>query len=355
MTLLAGYKSHGLPILVGDTICGFMANQSFHPRSLRKKVYIISPNLAIGWTRSLSSAEVVVSRVMNEFDGKTVTRRDFELFLKTLKFDGMIKSDVHLIGWIVDEEPKCFIWHSNDPTEVYYDDSYFVGTGEKYFESVLNSSLLHGGDRPRKPQQYSEEVAAVQQTLVYCGEAFFQEVMAAERWYESFGFAYEILLYAYEQFWPLGSTLYVGWEYRWDPKTQTGRPILSPFVAKLNFREHYSVLQKAQHHKLKIKNLRNYLVRPVYEHEIKEDLKKLRFDFNADHYVHYFVIHPPVDGKVFRLCYVSGKTQKGDKVWLRFKNGKPKFEVNTTPFDAIFRQALGVKGNWRGQYWTPYL
>lgn len=97
----------------------------------------------------------------------------------------------------------------------------------------------------------------------------------------------------------------------------------------MNFREHYSILQKAIHDELRIKSCRNYPIKPVYDCVINEDLKKVRFDLTADHYVHYFVIHPPVDGKVFRLCYVSGPTQDGDKVALEFSDGSPSFNVNT--------------------------
>jgi hypothetical protein len=134
----------------------------------------------------------------------------------------------------------------------------------------------------------------------------------------------------------------VGWIYRWDIASQTGRAILSPFIAKMNFREHYSILQKAIHQDLQIKSCRNYLIRPVYDCVIKEDLRKVRFDLTADHYVHYFVIDPPVDRQVFRVCYVSGRTQTGDKVALTFKNGSPKFDVNTSVFDEMFRKAISL-------------
>ena len=111
----------------------------------------------------------------------------------------------------------------------------------------------------------------------------------------------------------------------------------------MNFREHYSILQKAIHQELQIKSCRNYLIRPVYDYVIKEDLRKVRFDLTADHYVHYFVIHPPVDGQLFRLCYVSGRSQPGDKLTLAFRDGSPTFDINTSVFDELFRSAISRK------------
>ncbi|HET6889987.1 MAG TPA: hypothetical protein VFH31_02700 [Pyrinomonadaceae bacterium] len=91
-----------------------------------------------------------------------------------------------------------------------------------------------------------------------------------------------------------------------------------------------------------IKSCRNYPIRPIYDCVINEDLSKVRFDIAADHYVHYFVLHPPVDGLVPKLCYVCGRTQPGDKVALTFDNGQPKFEVDTSRLDQMFRDAIAA-------------
>lgn len=337
MTLLAAYQEYDAPVLVGDALC-----TSIVSKSLRKKVYLISPNLVVGWTGYLRTARIVIFELFSRFSGRLVASTELEAALTNLSFPGMSDYDVKIVGWVIDDKPKCFIWQSSYPTEVFYNATYFEGSGEQYFESVLKSNILSGGDPPRAPHAFSNEVAAVQSTLVYCGEAFFNEVLAFDKWQETFGFAYEILVYAHGRFWPLGPTVYLGWEYQWNPTTQTGKAILSPFIAKMNFREHYSVLQKAIHEELRIKSCRNYPIRPVYDCVFNEDLKKLRFDLAADHYVHYFVTHPPVDGKVFRLCYVSGRTQAGDKVALTFKDGLPMFDVNTSVFDEFFKQAFEV-------------
>lgn len=335
VTLLAAYQAHGLPVLVGDALC-----TSTVSRSLRKKVYFISPNLVVGWTGYLITARTVIFELSARFWGKQVTTAELENALCNLSFLGMADFDVKIVGWLIDDQPRAFIWQSSYPKEVFYNAYYFEGSGEQYFESVLKSHIVTGGDPPRTPHKFSKEIAAVQETLVSCGEAFFSEILASEKWQETFGFAYEVLVYAYERFWPLGPTVYVGWQYRWNVATQTGEAVLSPFIAKMNFRQHYSILQKASHNNLRIEKCRNYPIRPVYDCDIKEDLSKLRFNIDADHYVHYFVTNPPVNGQLFRVSYVCGRTQPGDKVTLTFNDGVPCFDVNTTAFDEMFRQGF---------------
>ncbi len=341
MTLLAAYKSHGMPVLVGDAVCGFEANDTFHPTSLRKKVYMISSNLSVGWTGSVSSAEVVLTRLMNDFYGKEVSLKEFESLLTTIEFDNMLEKNVKIVGWIIDEQPKSFIWQSGYSSELFFEDYYHEGTGEEFWRDIITSGLAHGGDGPRDGSKFSEEIGAVQETLTYCGEAFFRE-FTSSTWHESFGFAYEVLVYAHGRFWPVGNTIYLGWEYIWNTSTQTGSPKLGPFVAKTNFREHYSVLQMASHKNLQIERCRNYPIRPVYEHEIAETLT-FGFDFfDADFYVHYFWCGLPDKQAVLRIPYVCGKTQRGDKLWLRRENGKVKFEIDTSKFNQIFKEAMAL-------------
>jgi len=337
MTLLVAYKSHGMPMLVGDAMCGFFENKEFQRLMLRKKVYLIATNLAVGWTGSALSARFVVSALLKEFEGKTVSSADLELLLINLKFDDMSHLKVKILGWIIDQEPKCFMWESDNPSRVLYADHYYDGSGRDFWKTLVTSRWGHGGDPPRDGSKFSEELGAVQEALSYCGEAFFQEIGTGEDWRESFGFAYEVIVFAYGRFFPLGNTAFVEWQYVWNNKTQTGTLNLGHFLAKLNFREHYSVLQKAQHTDLKIQRCRNYPIKPIYDYDIQEKLT-FPYDLNADHYVHFLVCNLP-EGQI-RVPYVCGKTQAGDKIWLRSEDGKARFEVNNARFDEIFRPTI---------------
>ncbi|HET6889986.1 MAG TPA: hypothetical protein VFH31_02695 [Pyrinomonadaceae bacterium] len=200
MTLLATYETYGSSVLVGDALVTIAGS----PSSLRKKVYIVGPNLVIGWTGYLRTARVVVFELLSRFWDKHVDISSLESTLCNLNFDGMSEFNVKIVGSIVDTQPRSFIWQSSYPKEVFYNDYYFEGSGEKYFESVLKFHILSGGDPPRPQHKFSNEVAAAQSTLVYCGQAFFDEVLAFENWTQTFGFAYEVLVYAYGKFWPLG-------------------------------------------------------------------------------------------------------------------------------------------------------
>ena len=48
MTLVAAYKHFEVPVLVGDMAVTMSGDHKF--RTLRKKIYRISPNFVIGWT-----------------------------------------------------------------------------------------------------------------------------------------------------------------------------------------------------------------------------------------------------------------------------------------------------------------
>src|SRR5712691_3902572 len=125
MTLLAAYQVHDAPVLVGDALC-----TSKISRSLKKKVYLVSPNLVVGWTGYLRTAQIVIFELFSRFLGKHVGTSELETLLTTLNFPGMADFEAKIVGWIVDDQPKCFIWQSSYPKDVFYDAAYFEGSGE---------------------------------------------------------------------------------------------------------------------------------------------------------------------------------------------------------------------------------
>src|SRR5688572_8557153 len=110
MTLLAAYQEYGAPILVGDALC-----TSIVSKSLKKKVYLISPNLVVGWTGFLRTARIVIFELFSRFSGKQVLFTELESALTRLSFPGMSEFGVKIVGWVVDDKPRCFIWQSSYP------------------------------------------------------------------------------------------------------------------------------------------------------------------------------------------------------------------------------------------------
>ncbi len=255
----------------------------------------------------------------------------------------MYERDVKIVGWIIDDQPSPFIWHSSYPSEVFYNDFYYEGSGEQYYESVIRSSLL-SGTSPNRSGHIDVALSAAHSALTHCGQAFFSEQLDYANWDRTFGFAYEVIVYGYGRFWPLGRTMYLPWTYYWNPETKTGNAELAPRLWGMNFLGEYSVLQRADHDDLKLSACRNYPIRPVYPHEIdREEIRKLRFTASADFYVHYFVLHPPqINGLRLGLCIVGDRTS--DKVSVYQTNEGVRFRANTTFLDETFRQAIHLVG-----------
>jgi hypothetical protein len=338
VTLLAAHRLHDIPVLVGDALCTAPDSQS-----LKKKIYLIAPNLAVGWTGYSLTASSVVGELRSIFAEKIATRSDLEAFFGGFSCPGMYERDVKIVGWIIDDQPSPFIWHSSYPSEVFYNDFYYEGSGEQYYESVIRSSLL-SGTSPNRSGHIDVALSAAHSALTHCGQAFFSEQLDYANWDRTFGFAYEVIVYGYGRFWPLGRTMYLPWTYYWNPETKTGNAELAPRLWGMNFLGEYSVLQRADHDDLKLSACRNYPIRPVYPHEIdREEIRKLRFTASADFYVHYFVLHPPqINGLRLGLCIVGDRTS--DKVSVYQTNEGVRFRANTTFLDETFRQAIHLVG-----------
>ena len=84
MTLLAAHRLHDIPVLVGDALC--TAPDS---KSLKKKIYMITPNLAVGWTGFSITAAAVIGEMRSAFAEQTVTRPDLESFFTSFNCAGM--------------------------------------------------------------------------------------------------------------------------------------------------------------------------------------------------------------------------------------------------------------------------
>jgi hypothetical protein len=333
MTLLAAHRLHDIPVLIGDAVC--TAPDS---RSLKKKIYLITPNLAVGWTGYAITAATVIGEMRSALNDKTVTRSDLESFLKGFQCHGMYERDVKIVGWIIDDQPSPFIWQSSYPSEVFYNDYYFEGSGERYYESLLESNLL-GGITPNRDGVINVALAAAHEALIHCCQAFFSEQLDYATWDRTFGFAYEVIVYGYGRFWPLGSTMYLPCIYHWDQQTETGRYEWTRRIWKMLFYGDYSVLQRNEYKEGKVLPT-HHVIRPVYPHEIDlNQVRTLSFTTEADFYVHYFVLHPsPIEGRRFGMCIVGDETS--DKVTIIRTDERMRFHVNTAFLNEKFREAI---------------
>jgi hypothetical protein len=91
MPLLAAHRLNNIPVLIGDALCTAKGYQGFH---LKKKIYLITTNLAVGWTGYSLTASSVIGEMRSTFEGKTATRSALESFFRGFNCHGMYERDV---------------------------------------------------------------------------------------------------------------------------------------------------------------------------------------------------------------------------------------------------------------------
>lgn len=256
MTIVAAFQSNDIPILIGD-----MAISANDLRStLRKKIYWISPNFVIGWSGSLLTATGILKSILARFNGRSISRAEIEEFFQVYLGDTSKELESVFIGWIVEEQPHCFLWRTSYPKKVFYSHSYSVGSGEKYFEDLLkpSSSLWADGN-------VTGDNEALYDTLLHTGKMFFEETLYPKQWNQTYGFAYDLLGYWQGQFRYVHTITHLGWDYHWDDEKETGRLEQAPFIAKyINF-GHFSALQRVIHKDLNVIEQTNYASKPIYD------------------------------------------------------------------------------------------
>lgn len=137
MTLIAAFRSYGVPALIGDLLIS--------DGSRRKKVQIIADRLAIAWTGHLVAAQAVVKALQAELGTRSPTRKILESILTNPTFASELGSwHVTLIGWIVEgTTAHCFRWNSLYPIEVFYGDPMYDGSGDFEAQRFLGDVGLH--------------------------------------------------------------------------------------------------------------------------------------------------------------------------------------------------------------------
>jgi hypothetical protein len=136
VTLVAAYRSFGVPTIIGDTMITRGA-----ACAARKKVVLIAENLAVAWTGHLIAAGVVIERLQRLAELGPIARQAFVDCLTSLDAASDLGQSlqVTLIGWFLDGEHElCFRWRSDYPIEVFFVDATLTdGSGDQHASSVI--------------------------------------------------------------------------------------------------------------------------------------------------------------------------------------------------------------------------
>jgi hypothetical protein len=114
VTIVGCFFSHGTPMMLGD----FLITRGDERAGLRKKLRRLSPNVVVGWTGSVISAELALETLELALAHRA-TRNDVEAALLGLDAADFA-SRINLVGWVVDQQPQAFLWQSSAPSLVHW-------------------------------------------------------------------------------------------------------------------------------------------------------------------------------------------------------------------------------------------
>ncbi|WP_036249786.1 hypothetical protein [Methylobacter sp. BBA5.1] len=342
MTLIAAYKQDGLAVLIGDVTLTNSAKGDNY-RSVRKKIYKISENFAIGWAGSPLVAKIVISDLRKMFSNEVVTKSSLENFFKSYDPDDFGSLHTNFIGWVIDDESYCFRWNCLYTQEVFYDSCFFDGSGEEYFESLkkqLQSWEGGGGVWKDKGLTLVAQEQALLSVINDVAYARFDESLYSKTWDRSFGISYDILAFIDGRFRYVRSIAYIGWDYFWDSRKGTGRLEQAPVIVKHNCMVEHSIIQETLSGKHFDGRYSNYLSRPVYDDMPEANLSNFPFILDSDYFANYFLFRE--NGKVIFKILLTVQLIKSDGP-LRIKqhrNGAYYLTYDTDTLDQIYRKHI---------------
>jgi hypothetical protein len=257
MTLVAAYRTFGVPVLVGD----FLITASRERVGLKKKIHRLRPNLAVGWTGSETAAHLVFTFLHDHFEQGLPTKRAFEQALTSFTAADLGALFVELVGWIYDARAYCFRWRSDWPQEVFYDEYHLAGSGERLVARMIGNSVAqsHIPDSVRSDLEGN----AIKETLWDVCRLMADEVGARQNQIAGFGHAYEVLTLIGHEFQYVEHALFVFAEIGFDGQHRCISATLYPVMYRSHHVRDYAVVQvsrlQASH-----ANHELYLIGPVY-------------------------------------------------------------------------------------------
>ena len=241
MTLVAAYRTLGVPVLLGDflTTATTGVNQR---RSLKKKVHRLQPNLVVGWTGHEVAAQLVLTALRGRYREERAAKQTLEQFLKSFPIADLGACFVELIGWIYDDQPRCFRWRSDWPYEVFYGDYHLAGSGAGLMAKLIGDGAAQG----RVPEAIRDDAVeghAIKETLWDASRLFADEVGRRQNQAAGFGYAYEVLALIGREFHYIDDILFVFVEVGFDGEGRYLSERLHPVLYRSHHESDYAVVQ----------------------------------------------------------------------------------------------------------------
>lgn len=332
MTAVAAVLVAGLPALVGDVVLSDLRGERMGHAG---KVYVLAPNVALGWSGNLSLAKPALIRLRQQLGGGRFVSRDrLDRALNSLSiFRYGTRAKLELTGWIVDEEgPKVVRWASwHSPTrfcEVESD----IGSGGNVLRKLLaDPEIGHSNTR-------GLDVAPMKLVSGFM-EARFEEMLLGAKWPTTWGVAYDAILFQRGAFRWLPKLTYIGWDITVDAQDRITGVTQAPVVFT-HEREHpYTVMFAST---LGVEGFDTKISAPI------DGTDTGRRDFLlleprtvvSPYYANYFRVFCP-DNALYKLSWAAeNATPAGAMYHAGAGEQEPKFAVNQQVLEPFIRLSL---------------
>lgn len=134
MSLVKIYNESGMPALIGDVLVTSEINRQF--KSFNKKVYIISPNLAVGWVNDKLPAKIILRNLYEKFRDKKVSKDELDNFFLSSEDSGNYYAKI--IGLLIDGVSYGFTFFTNHPKQSFDLTEFPHGSGFGFYNYLFN-------------------------------------------------------------------------------------------------------------------------------------------------------------------------------------------------------------------------
>jgi hypothetical protein len=225
VTAIAGFRSFGIPVLIGDFLVT-EPTEATGESGLRKKLAVISDNCAVAWTGHLLAADSVIKRIQAGTNGRSITLESIYAILTDPATSEMGVQSVRLIGWVIDDSGQhCFSWNSQNAHTVLPGAPVFEGSGAASIQQLVGNIGV-GPVHDESGEAPDPALAALQITTRLMND----ELSSKTKFELEFGFAYEVAFVRNHRFHYADNILYLAISWELD---QAGRYKGCTFVGSL--------------------------------------------------------------------------------------------------------------------------
>jgi hypothetical protein len=335
LTLIAGFRAFGVPILIGD----FLLTQRGQPSGLGKKLRLLRANCAVAWTGRQLAAEYVIRFLDEALAPGQTTRVELEDCLRRCKVAELGELSVRIVGWVVDEREHCFRWNSAYSHEVFYDEPIFDGSGDDAIKTMIERRFVND---PKEPTLVSVE-RAVDAALDIAANLISDETFGGANRSQGFGHAYEVLYLEDRAFHYVTDVLYVLLAFSASEHGKLANPTLCRPVYKYQALGELSVVDTLGDHNERLIQLitavgdsRSKARARDYARQFEQTAKSERhFGFESSYYCIFVqVVSGPLVGHL--LTTVQNKDWPPDQRFIKATRNEFTVQLPATTLDELY-------------------